>query len=69
MKYPYNSSVMVQLTVSPMDPMNKTAEAPTISYPTTIPSIETSTNDKKLRLRVEFKDKKTAWKRKNNIHI
>ena len=41
-------------------------EAPTISSFTSIPSIEASTNDGELR--VEFKDKKKAWKSKHNIY-
>ena len=44
-------------------------EAPTISSPTSVPSIEASaiTNDGELR--VEFKNKKEAWKSKHNIYI
>ena len=40
-------------------------EAPIISYPTSIPSIRAPTNQKDPR--VEYKDKKTAWKSKKNI--
>ena len=44
-------------------------EAPAISSPTLVPSIEPSaiTNDRELR--VVFKNKKTAWKSKHNIYI
>ena len=44
-------------------------EAPAIPSPTSVPSIEASaiTNDRELR--VEFKNKKTAWKSKHNIYI
>ena len=43
--------------------------APAIPSPTSVPSIEASaiTNDKELR--VEFKNKKEAWKSKHNIYI
>ena len=42
---------------------------PTIPSPASVPSIEASaiTNDKELR--VEFKNKKEAWKSKHNIYI
>ena len=40
-------------------------KAPTISYTTSISSIQAPTNHKELR--VEFKDRKTAWKSKKNI--
>ena len=41
-------------------------EAPTISYPTSIPSIRAPTNHKKLK--VEFQNnKKSAWKSKKDI--
>ena len=40
-------------------------EAPTISSPTSIPLIRAPANHKELR--VEFKDKKTAWKSKKNV--
>ena len=43
--------------------------APAIPSPTSVPSIESSaiTNDRELR--VEFKNKKEAWKSKHNIYI
>ena len=43
--------------------------APAIPSPTSVPSIEASaiTNDRELR--VEFKNKKEAWKSKHNIYI
>ena len=44
-------------------------EAPAIPSPTSVPSFEASaiTNDRELR--VEFKNKKEAWKSKHNIYI
>ena len=42
-------------------------EVPTIPSATSIASIEAFTNDRESR--VEFKDKKTAWKSKLNIYI
>ena len=42
-------------------------EAPTIPSPISKLSIEAFTNDRELR--VEFKDKKEAWKSKHNIQI
>ena len=44
-------------------------EAPTIPSPISVPSIEASANTNDGELRVEFKNKKEAWKSKRNIYI